>query len=129
MKRFLDSRLADPELSIDHLVQAFRCSRSTVFRLFQEIGGVQRYIRDQRLAQCFRELTQPSSSPKRIHQLAGQWGFQDAHHFSRLFKRQFGLTPSEAAETAKRPAGELSVSGSSLARDHIATLHGWLGRR
>jgi AraC-like DNA-binding protein len=129
MKRFLDSRLPDPELGIDHVVQAFRCSRSTAFRLFQEIGGVQRYIRDRRLAQCFRELTEPSSTPKRIHQLAKKWGFQDAHHFSRLFKRQFGLTPSEAAETAKPSAGELSVSWSSQARDRIATLHGWMERR
>ena len=129
MKRFLDSRLADPGLGIDQLVQAFRCSRSTVFRLFREHGGLQSYVRDQRLARCFGELTQRESAPARIRQVAMRWGFKDSHHFSRLFKKQFGITPSEAAEAIEQSVTAGALSRSAPARDQIATLHRWLQRR
>jgi len=129
MKRFLDSRLADPELGIEQLRQAFRCSRSTVFRLFRDSGGVASYIRDQRLARCFGELMQRESSRVLIHQVAMRWGFIDAHHFSRLFKRQFGITPSEAAEATESSVTTASLSRSADVPDQIATLHQWLQRR
>ena len=129
MKHFLDSHLTEPDLGIEQLVQAFRCSRSTVYRLFRQHGGIHSYIRDRRLACCFRDLVHPSAKPRRIRNVAERWGFQDAHHFSRLFKQQFRITPSEAAVNAGHSTmDEVSSSSAPSHDDRIAQFHQWLKR-
>jgi len=37
-----------------------------------------------------------------VTEIAFRWGFCDAAHFSRVFKRAFGATPSEIRNTAKQ---------------------------
>jgi len=128
MKRFLDTRLADPTLSVDQLVGTFRCSRATVYRCFKEHGGVQSYIRNQRLAQCFRDLKRLAPSRARVREVAEKWGFVDMSHFYRVFKRQFGVTPSETVNAEKSIDAETSLTGLSAERSQFTTLHGWLAQ-
>jgi AraC-like DNA-binding protein len=129
MKHYLDSRLSDPGLGVEDLVQAFHCSRSTVYRLFRETGGVGAYIRDQRLTRCFRELTQRATCRPRVHQVALKRGFQDSHHFSCLFKKRFGLTPTEAAKGTEPSSAELDVPTSPSFRERLELFHRWLTHR
>ncbi len=128
MTRFLDTRLADPTLGVDQLLAAFRCSRASVYRCFRECGGVQSYIRTQRLANCFRDLKRLTSSRQRVREVALRWGFTDMSHFYRVFKRQFGITPSEVVDAARRDDTEMPSTSLSAERDEIATIHDWFAQ-
>lgn len=97
MKRFVNEHLRDPGLGVQTLCERFHCSRATVYRLFEDQGGVASYIQRQRLHACMRELTRIQNPPKGVlEQVASAWGFTNPHRFSRLFRAQFNLSPQEA---------------------------------
>ena len=58
--------------------------------------------------------------------IAFRWGFCDAAHFSRVFKREFGATPSEVRHAAAWPsAGRPSYSSRrSSTRTALPSLRG-----
>ena len=45
-------------------------------------------------------------------EIAFRWGFRDAAHFSRVFKREFEVTPSEVRHAALE-AGDGAAHGSA----------------
>jgi AraC-like DNA-binding protein len=63
MRRFLNQNLNAPELGIDMLLARFGAARATVYRDFEGVGGVSRYIADQRLERAYQELS--SSAARR----------------------------------------------------------------
>ncbi len=93
------ARLSERDLSPDDIARAMGLSRSALYRLFRESGGIAHYIREQRLRRSFAELA-GSSGRIQVAQVAYRWGFADAAHFSRLFRQRFGCTPSETQERA-----------------------------
>lgn len=96
MKAFLSTNLLQADLEIEDLCKHFHCSRATVYRLFSNFGGVQSFIRQQRLTHCFQEmLLTPQAHSGVIRQIAEHWGFYDAAHFSRQFKQHIGMRPSD----------------------------------
>ena len=96
MKAYLRDNLHLSDVGANMLCQVFNCSRATVYRLFKAEGGVHAYVREQRLARCYQELRQLAFSPRKtISEIASQWGFADASSFSRLFRKQYGMPPSD----------------------------------
>ena len=93
------SRLRERDLNPEDIARAMGLSRSALYRLFRQTGGIAHYIREQRLRRCFGELA-AGSGRAQVAQIAYRWGFADAAHFSRLFKQRFGCTPSETQERA-----------------------------
>jgi transcriptional regulator GlxA family with amidase domain len=55
-------------------------------------------VRRERLSRCLEDLQQPNGGS--VTEIAFRWGFCDAAHFSRVFKREFGATPSEIRHAA-----------------------------
>lgn len=98
-KSFVKNRLASQTLGPEEIAGAMGLSRSALYRLFKESGGVALYIREQRLRRCFAELVGERGRHAQVAQIAWRWGFTDAAHFTRLFRERFGCTPSEARET------------------------------
>jgi AraC-like DNA-binding protein len=74
-------------------------SRSNLYRLFEDTGGVARYIQRERLLEARAVLTNPANSQS-ISAIAEDLCFADASSFSRSFKREFGHSPSEARSAA-----------------------------
>lgn len=111
-RKVIARRLADPDLSPEILCTEIGVSRSRLYRLFEPFGGVSAYIRHQRLLKT-REALADSSDHRSISRIAEEWGFMDPSAYSRAFKRDFGISPSEARE-------EGWVSGGSVAR-HVAS--------
>lgn len=86
--------LAAPDLGVAKLMGAIGISRTALYRLFEEDGGVQAHIRQQRLARVRSDLS--AADPRaRIADIAGRWGFDDPAYFSRIFRQRFGMSPSE----------------------------------
>jgi AraC-like DNA-binding protein len=81
-------------------------SRSNIYRLFEDTGGVARYIQRERLLEAQAVLSRPETTAS-ISVIAEDLCFADASSFSRVFKREFGCSPSEArsvAVTGLKPA-------------------------
>lgn len=74
-------------------------SRSNLYRLFEDDGGVARYIQRQRLLEARTVLTDPATR-KSISAIAGDLCFADASSFSRTFRREFGHSPGEVRSAA-----------------------------
>lgn len=95
-KTFIKNRLDHPALGPEDVAAAMGLSRSALYRLFRESGGIAHYIREQRLRRCFADLVSGRGRDVQVAEIAWRWGFADAAHFSRLFRERFGCTPSEA---------------------------------
>jgi AraC-like DNA-binding protein len=74
-------------------------SRSSLYRLFQDTGGVARYIQSQRLLEAHAVLSDPGTTQS-ISSIAEDLCFADASSFSRTFKREFGQSPSDVRSAA-----------------------------
>ena len=99
IQAFIVAHLHDPELDPLRIAAAHRISVRQLHRIFQASATtVERWIWEQRLQRCQRELLAPGS--RSISRIAYEWGFSDAAHFSRAFRERFGLSPREARRQA-----------------------------
>lgn len=97
VKRFVRQHLRNPELSVELIADATEVSARQIHRLFaDESLSLMRWIWTQRLEHCYRELTQADPPERSVSEIAFAWGFNDQAHFSRAFRRHFGLSPREA---------------------------------
>ncbi|MBX9946934.1 MAG: helix-turn-helix domain-containing protein [Reyranella sp.] len=68
-----------------------------VHALLEDTGrSLSEHVLDRRLALARRALTGPDGETRRIADVAYACGFGDLSYFNRMFRRQFGQTPSEA---------------------------------
>ncbi|MGF6177409.1 helix-turn-helix domain-containing protein [Ensifer sp. 4252] len=93
--RAIEARLADPYLTPDHLCRSVGVSRSRLYRIFEPAGGISNYIRRRRLLETRRALAN-STDGRSVSTIAESMGFMDPSTYSRMFKREFGLSPKEA---------------------------------
>jgi transcriptional regulator GlxA family with amidase domain len=95
---FIQKNLTDPALSPKNIAEAHEISLRRLHKLFAEQGcSVSRRIRRLRLSECRKALTTPHDQ-RSITQIAFDWGFSDAAHFSRLFRLEFGESPRQARQ-------------------------------
>jgi len=111
VRQYIESHLADSDLTIERIARELRCSKRYLHRVFEgEETTVERYIWQSRLDRCRHALEHEDAAGRSISATAYHWGFNSTAHFSRLFKAQFGLTPTEfvrvrsADAAATRPA-------------------------
>jgi AraC-like DNA-binding protein len=92
--------LRTPTLEPKTLGRLVGMSRSNLYRLLEEEGGVARYIQHQRLLEAQAALSDPATTQS-ISTIAEDLCFGDASSFSRTFKREFGYSPSKARSAAR----------------------------
>jgi AraC-like DNA-binding protein len=93
---FMRQRLDDPDLSPEVVAAAHHISTRYLHKLFQgEEMSIAAWIRRHRLEGCHRDLADPRHHARSIQAIAARWGFTDKAHFSRLFRRTYGLTASD----------------------------------
>ncbi len=103
IKRYLDAHLHAPDrLSSEVICHRFACSRATLYRLFENEGGLVNYIQRRRLQHALMELIAPGSR-RRIIDIAMENHFSGESTFNRAFRRQFDITPGEARRLAQIP--------------------------
>ena len=126
MKTYLTSHLLQTDLGTEQLCKYFHCSRATVYRLFSDVGGVQTFIRQQRLTHCFQELLLTSQAHSGvIRQIAERWGFYDAAHFTRLFKQYTGTRPSDVIPGKTVPLQKATTAYQQEYWQEVARLRNW----
>jgi AraC family transcriptional regulator, positive regulator of tynA and feaB len=90
---FIHEHLRDPDLSIDQISAALGCTKRYLHMLFSDRGmTVSDYIWQARLQNCRQELE--AQGGKTITDVAFSWGFSSSSHFSRVFRKYFGIAPS-----------------------------------
>ncbi|WP_431267579.1 helix-turn-helix transcriptional regulator [Dankookia sp. P2] len=99
VRQAIRQNLRSPTLTPKRICRLVGMSRSQLYRLFEPMGGVARYIQSERLREAHRALANPDNQ-RGIHEVAEDLGFFDASAFSRTFRREYGCTPSEVRSAA-----------------------------
>jgi AraC-like DNA-binding protein len=117
MEQYLREHLSEAALGPEQLQRTFNVSRSAVYRRFQPRGGVAAFIRAERLRGCHAELIRPRTDRVPVSAIAGAFGFHNASHFSRLFRKTYGVSPSELAAPAARQVPEAALRRGEVIAD------------
>ena len=98
--KYMNEHLADPDLNVEKLTEDVGISRAQLHRKLKEIAGVSagEFIRNLRLEQAARLIEEGQIN---ITQVAYSVGFCNQTHFSTVFKKHYGMSPSEYAETKR----------------------------
>lgn len=96
VRQYVHAHLDDDELTVERIAHEMRCSKRYLHVLFKgEPHTLDRYIWLLRLERCRQALDTADLSAVSISALAYRWGFTSHAHFCRLFKQEYGCTPSE----------------------------------
>lgn len=106
LKRLVRDNLGAATLGPARLCAMGGVSRSALYRLFEPLGGVARFIQRERLAAAHRLLTDPNDR-RGIAQMAEAVGFFEPSSFSRAFRVAFGASPRELRAAALAGHGAL----------------------
>lgn len=95
-RQFIEAHLKDPDLSPGMVARALRISPRYLRMLFApDQETVSAYILRRRLEECARQIASPLWSGRTLTDIAFQYGFNSAAHFTRVFGDHFGMTPRE----------------------------------
>lgn len=118
VRRAVRNHLRSPSLGPDMLCREVGTSRSQLYRLLERESGVARFIQRQRLLEGHAALCDASNT-KRIAAIAEEFCFADASGFSRAFRQEFGVSPSDV-----RAAAQAGLPTSAVPRDRAeAEIH------
>ena len=116
---YIDQRLAEPDLTPDQIALALGVSRSTIYSMFAADDGVMSYVLARRLDRSFDAIVRRRAG---IGETAFAHGFRSEAHFSRAFRKRFGVAPTEA-----RCLAALSAAGASgLRHDASKIMAEWV---
>ena len=98
VKRYMHERFAEP-LSLQHIAERFYIHPNYFSRRFKEkFGeGFVDYLTDIRMRKAAEWLREDRF---KIHQIAELVGFENATYFGTVFRKKFGVTPSQYREGA-----------------------------
>jgi DNA-binding response OmpR family regulator len=93
----VNKNLSNSDFNVDMLTQEVGISRAQLHRKMKEMTGIStsEFIRNIRLEQAARLLKEQKVN---ITQVAYSVGFSNLAHFSTIFRKHFGLSPSEYVE-------------------------------
>jgi AraC-like DNA-binding protein len=99
---FIDRNLASPDLSPALLAENIPLSRSSLYRLFEPLGGVSNAILQRRLERAMKALLSGSAEKAPLRSIARNVGFDSEAQLSRAFRGRFGVTPHRFYEMVRR---------------------------
>lgn len=92
--RYIRAHLADRNLSAARIAAAHGISVRHLYAVLARSGiSLGDHVRALRLAECRRDLAGPPGRLRTIGATGRRWGFTDATHFSKVFKRAYGMSP------------------------------------
>jgi len=93
----VNENLSNPDFDVEMMTQEVGISRAQLHRKMKEMTGIStsEFIRNLRLEQAARLIREKQIN---ITQVAYSVGFNNQAHFSTVFKKHFGVTPTEYAD-------------------------------
>ena len=105
IKQDIAGNIDQPGLSVKALAARHGLTPRCVQRLFEMEGTTfTEYVLSQRLARAHRMLSDPGRDSDKISVIAWDCGFGDISHFNHLFRRRYGLAPSDVRAQARENA-------------------------
>ncbi|CAG9295489.1 helix-turn-helix transcriptional regulator [Celerinatantimonas diazotrophica] len=98
IKKYINEHIGELSLTADTICNQFFMSRSTLYRLFKEEGGITAFIRECRLAACFKALHNPINMGNSVAEIALKCGLSNSNYLSSQFREKYGLTPRQIRE-------------------------------
>lgn len=120
VEAFVRANLADPTLDPDTIAAAHYISTRHLHRLFAAQGRtVTRWLRDERLEYCRRELGLRQGPAPSVAEIGRRWGFSDPAVFSRAFRAHYGMAPSRYGLVTPAPASISAIPGTRPLRGSV----------
>ena len=99
--QFIIEKIDDPDLRIDDIARAMNMSRSVLYSKIKNAVGMTPvdFVRHIRITKA-TELLVKTNGP--LSNIAYNVGFSDPKYFSKVFKKEMGIIPSEYRERNKK---------------------------
>ena len=96
---FVNEHIFDPNMCQNMLAEHFQISVYSVSRICKSLFGIgfTEYVNTKRMERAMELL----ATDLTVAEIAGQVGVADANYLGRLFKRSYGMTPSEYRRSIK----------------------------
>lgn len=102
IKHFIEHQLGNPALDSQMVADATALSPRYINQLFEAEGtSLMRYVWRSRLERCRDDMLNPRNASQRVYDIALRWGFNDPSHFSRAFRKCFGVGPRDFCSLQK----------------------------
>ena len=99
----IEDRSAEPGLSAVAIARLLGVTPRYVHPLLEETGrSFTHHVLERRLDKAAALLRDPRRHDRRIAEFAAEVGFNDLSHFSRAFRRRYGVTPSDIRSAANK---------------------------
>jgi AraC-like DNA-binding protein len=117
IKKWINSHLAEPGISVDSISRAFSLSRAQLYRVTEPLGGIMNHIREQRLKKTYSDLRDPALVHLTVTDVLYRWGFNDPNTFTRSFKKRFDMLPKDVKKLPHSHLSENSLQNSKTKGD------------
>lgn len=93
----INEHISDPDFNVESLAENVGISRAQLHRKMKEITGIStgEFIRNLRLEQAARLISEQKIN---VTQVAYAVGFNNQTHFSTVFRKRYGMSPTEYAK-------------------------------
>jgi len=96
IKAFIERNLDNPALTPARIAGSNDISLSYLHHLFKGSGhSVFEWVWHRRLERCYQMIAASHHRHRTITEIAETMGFSNLSHFSNLFRKKFGIRPSE----------------------------------
>lgn len=108
ISRHIEQNLDRWDLSVDTILSNFGVSRASLYRLFDDRGGVRQFISDRRLLRAVLDIAKGPLQRGAISNVAERWGFSSGSNFNRAVRREFGVAPGSLINLPEEEFFELT---------------------
>ncbi|SFT08194.1 hypothetical protein SAMN04487906_2837 [Zhouia amylolytica] len=105
----LNEKIDDPQFKLENLTEELSMSYSVIYKKCQEITGknLKEYFRKLKLKKAAMLIL---NQKYRISEASYMVGYNDAQYFTRCFKQEFGLSPSELKKMSHKKGIEEAIN-------------------
>lgn len=115
----IERNLEDAALSVASIARDLHVSRNALYAAFAASGGVASYIQERRLQRCYEIFNSSLRADETIGAVALACGFRNEAHFSRTFKKRFGLGPRALRAIARHGRVFVEPARAAVVAPHM----------
>jgi len=113
LRRHIETHLDERDLTPERLAARFGLSRATIYRLFENDGGIRRYVQRRRLDHARLALASSAQRHRTIAEIGAAAGYGHAQDFIRAYRREFGISPGEQRDQMRTEGRSRLGNGTS----------------